>query len=349
MTIKFKQFLSGNQPVEESFFSYRHHVMKAAGLHEKNGDRKDIIGHLKAADNHPDMHNYDKNNISEVSLRSLHKVLNKIYRSEEAPSKPLSKPKKTGPVTSKGSVDVFNKDETSVARIPKHLLNSYEEEFLEYMVILDESSKNKLTSYTKAASKDLADKERNFYNQKENDFSKVLEKASKIAQRKLGIEQAQNKLASGEYEDTPSKVTMKAHYKPKEKPSKVSKEAMSKLNPDYSTDNKQVKEDINECNSYSGDYDYHKGDKSKEYETHYESFSDAIEAAKKHANNSGFQHDPEEFDAITSKGFIKPKDKKIHAFHVSLKDKEGNDMKKVHSFQITGHGNSKFSIVQDIK
>lgn len=283
---------------------------------------------------------------------------------------------------------------------------------------IDETSKEKLTSYTKASSKDLADRERNFYNPNETDVMNIVTKASKIGQRKLGIEQAQNKLASGDYDaEKPSKVTMKATYKPKKKESKVSSKAMKELQPDFSTDNKQVKEDtveesygkaqwdektrtfkerpevdwkkeypgkskpysgeyhtggavgkklkelikqgnaevdakkkVNECSTYNGDYDYKNDDKSKEYATHYESFSAALDAAKEHAKASGFKHDPEEFSIITNKGFIKPKENKTHAFHVGLYHEDGKEaMSKIHSFQISGKGDGKFHITQDIK
>jgi hypothetical protein len=92
------------------------------------------------------------------------------------------------------------------------------------------------------------------------------------------------------------------------------------------------------------------GDVSKEeLEPHYGSFQDALEAAKKHALDGGYVHDKGEFEAITNKGYIKNKDKKTHAFHMSLKDKYGNELKKIHSFQITGSGEGKFNLTQDIK
>ena len=106
----------------------------------------------------------------------------------------------------------------------------------EVLVVLTKEAKKRKESveaYLQANRKDLADKERNFYNPKETDVLNIVQKAAKIGQRKLGIEQAQNKLASGDYDsETPSKVTMKATYKPKKK-SNVSAKAMKELNPDY--------------------------------------------------------------------------------------------------------------------
>lgn len=113
----------------------------------------------------------------------------------------------------------------------------------------------------------------------------------------------------------------------------------------------KIAQNIEECSTYKGDYDYKNGDKDKEYATSHESFSDAIEAAKEHAKASGYSHDPEEFNHIVNTGFIKPKDKKTHAFHVSLYDKkDGHEvLNKIHNFQITGSGDGKFSMVSDIK
>ena len=109
---------------------------------------------------------------------------------------------------------------------------------------LNEVSKETLTSYTKKASKNLADVSRNFYNPEEDDYNNIVKKSSKIANRVKGIEQAQNKLAAGEYDpEKATKVTMQARYVPKKakKTSKVSASAMKELAPDYSTDNRQIK------------------------------------------------------------------------------------------------------------
>lgn len=96
-------------------------------------------------------------------------------------------------------------------------------------------------------------------------------------------------------------------------------------------------------------YDIKSDDKSSEYETHYESFQDALEAAKKHATGKGYKHNSKEFEAMSNKGYIKSKESKTHAFHMSLTDNYGNELKKIHSFQITGKGDGKFYLNQDIK
>ena len=82
---------------------------------------------------------------------------------------------------------------------------------------------------------------------------------------------------------------------------------------------------------------------------YHKSFSDALEEAKKFALASGYTHNPEEFNTITNKGFIKPSESTTNAFHCSLHDaKSGKELKAIHNFQITGK-DGKFSISQDIK
>lgn len=211
---------------------------------------------------------------------------------------------------------------------------------------IDEVSKDTLTSYTKKASKDLGEKERKFFNPHEKDVMNIVQKAAKIAQRKKGIEDAQTKIASGEVDpEKASKITMKAHYVPKKKKSKVSAKAMKELQPSKYQENKLKEE------TYMGDESYKNGDKSKEYSTHYECFSDVLEAAKKHAIECGYKHDPEEFSKITNSGFIKPGEDKTHAFHVGLYHKSNGKeaINKIHNFQITGKGDGKFYLTQDIK
>ncbi len=97
------------------------------------------------------------------------------------------------------------------------------------------------------------------------------------------------------------------------------------------------------------EYSINSDDRTSEFETHYESFQEAIEAAKMHALSAGYLHNDKEFESITNKGHIKPKQKKTHVFHMSLSDNHGNELNKIHSFQITGKGDGKFNLTQDIK
>lgn len=88
---------------------------------------------------------------------------------------------------------------------------------------------------------------------------------------------------------------------------------------------------------------------NEEYNTHYESFQAALEAAKKSALERGYIYDSNEYDTFLNSGYIKSKESKSHAFHMNLSDKHGNNLNKIHSFQITGKGDGKFYLNQDIK
>jgi hypothetical protein len=186
--------------------------------------------------------------------------------------------------------------------------------------------------------------------------------SAKSAQRMVGIHKATEKFVTGNppevmaFQGYLKKIGTKAK-KANSSPEDVDNiiKSTGKVKQLESVNNLQaiakVAQSVEEGSAYPGDYDYKDGEKDTEYSTSHDSFSDAIEHAKKHALGSGYKHDPLEFDDIVNQGFIKPSDKKSHAFHVSLQHKDtGKEaINKIHSFQITGKGDGKFNLTQDIK
>ena len=119
----------------------------------------------------------------------------------------------------------------------------------------------------------------------------------------------------------------------------------------YHKDNDYFSDDKDDAHATAKSWIKAKNEEVESPLPYHKSFSDALEEAKKFALASGYKHESGEFDSITNAGFIKPAEDKTHAFHCSLQNaKTGKDvLNKIHNFQITGHGNSKFTINQDIK
>ena len=244
---------------------------------------------------------------------------------------------------------------------------------------IDELKASTLGSYIgkSKASEDRSeyalDKEHENFPKKPLDQGKVDRLDKNIEKRSKGRHAAIDKLRSGNYQNESS---VEAGNPPEEMPfngflKKIGTKAKKlntgpkdvddavketgKVKQNESTNMLQniakVAQSVEECSTYTGDYDYKNEEKDKEYATSHDSFSDAIEHAKKHALGSGYKHDPLEFDDIVNQGFIKPTEKKTHAFHMSLhhKDTGKEAINKIHNFQITGSGDGKFGLTQDIK
>ena len=246
---------------------------------------------------------------------------------------------------------------------------------------IDELKASTLGSYigkskkSEDRSEDALDKEYEKYPKKALDQGKVDRLDKNIKKRSEGRHSAMDKLRSGDYQteeveiaNKPEEMAFNGYLKkiglkakkantgPKDVDDAVKETGKVKQVKQLESVNNlqaiaKVAQSVEECSTYTGDYDYKNGDKDKEYSTSHDSFSDAIEHAKKHALSSGYKHDPVEFDEIVNQGFIKPNEKKTHAFHVSLQHKgTGKEaVNKIHNFQITGHGDSKFNLTQDIK
>jgi len=236
--------------------------------------------------------------------------------------------------------------------LKKILKKKHKKKVSEEIEFIDEVKGSTLTSYIEKAGKEKIDMLGKPYN-----TAPEPKDTEKYAKRSHGLKTALKKVEKGDYQE--------ASNPPEEAPFNKYLKGIGLNQKKYNTSPKDMKtesvnelqsiakvaQSIEECSTYNGDYDYHNGDKDKEYATTHKSFSDAIESAKKHAMKSGYKHDPLEFDEIVNKGFINPKENKSHVFHMSLyHDKDGQEvLNKIHSFQITGHGNGKFTLNQDIK